>query len=573
MIKSIFVGEGKIRIKDMKKLFAIDSYQFLYITIGLMSAIVFCSIYGVHVLNPTYTDWLLEGADLSQHYLGWEAYRYSSWHFPLGMVDTLAYPNITSVIFTDSIPLFALIFKVLSPILPGSFQYFGFWGILCFVLQAVLAARIIKNFTSNKVVIAILGILFVYTPVMIFRMYVHTALAGQWIILLGLEPIFAHKKYQDNKKIYIVAALMGLFSSSIHIYFILISGIILIGICLVDMTVYKRVKRSILLLLTYLSVAAAVVGLFGGFSSGMQAENGGLGVYSFNLNAFFNPQDWSVIFQTLPLYGDGQYEGFAYLGAGAILLFLAAIISFAACTKVKLYIKNHWQELTSLAIVSMISIVIALSPIVTIGDRKLFQVPLPGKVITCWSIFRASGRMVWVAVYIIMLCSCVVLARLLNKRTLVTVVSVVLILQVYDIHKILDNKRENFNQVKVYDSVLKTEEFWGKIAETEQIKHVVYFTSVAVDYTVLYSITDWALNNGMTVNDFYFARTISDKVSASRSESLATLSEQDVFILKPDDVAYCLNNYDLNYYEIDGLVVGYVKEIEGFTPVNSSNYP
>ena len=40
-----------------------------------------------------------------------EAYRNSDWHFPIGMIDSLVYPNQTSVIYTDSIPLFAIFFK------------------------------------------------------------------------------------------------------------------------------------------------------------------------------------------------------------------------------------------------------------------------------------------------------------------------------------------------------------------------------------------------------------------------------------------------------------------------------
>ena len=45
----------------------------VYFIVGVLSALVFCSIYGIHILNPTYTDWLLEsGGDLAQHYLGWK---------------------------------------------------------------------------------------------------------------------------------------------------------------------------------------------------------------------------------------------------------------------------------------------------------------------------------------------------------------------------------------------------------------------------------------------------------------------------------------------------------------------
>lgn len=56
---------------------------------GLIGAILFISIYGVKILDPTYEDWLFEGGDLTQHYLGWVFYRRSGWHFPIGLIDNI----------------------------------------------------------------------------------------------------------------------------------------------------------------------------------------------------------------------------------------------------------------------------------------------------------------------------------------------------------------------------------------------------------------------------------------------------------------------------------------------------
>lgn len=169
-----------------------------YLIVTLISILVFCSIYGIKVLNPTYTDWLMAGGDLSQHYLGWVAYRKSAWHFPIGLVDTLAYPGLTSIMFTDSIPLLAIPFKILSPILPSEFQFFGLWGICSFILQGLLSVKIIKNFTNNSLILILVSLLFLYTPVMIGRMYGHTSLAGHWILLLMLDLLFSYKENSSN---------------------------------------------------------------------------------------------------------------------------------------------------------------------------------------------------------------------------------------------------------------------------------------------------------------------------------------------------------------------------------------
>lgn len=319
---------------------------------GALAAIVFISIYGIHVLNPTYTDWLLSGGDLSQHYLGWVAYRKSSWHFPIGMIDTLSYPNQASVIFTDSIPFFAVIFKFLSPILPESFQYFGLWGILCFILQGILAAHILKEYSDNKILIIAGSLLFVYAPVMIWRMYAHTALAGQWILLLGLTPLFLPGKYSDGKKLYLLSAATGILSAAVHIYFLLMNGIILLSVCLMDILQHKRFKRSLCSLAVYLLSACFILTILGAFSSGVPTEEAGLGVHSSNLNTLFNPQGWSCIYKDLPLYGTGQFEGFGYLGAGCILLLLAAFVISAekpyigsSCKDIRSVGKKVWKEI------------------------------------------------------------------------------------------------------------------------------------------------------------------------------------------------------------------------------------
>lgn len=553
-----------------KKILLEKSEVILYVTVGFLSAIIFVSIYGLHVLNPFYTDWLLNGGDLTQHYLGWRAYRNSSWNFPIGMLDTLAYPNRTSIIFTDSIPIFAVLFKMAAPILPENFQYFGLWGIMCFILQGILASRILRNFTDNKFAIIVSSLIFVYTPVMIWRMYAHTSLAGQWVLLLGMEPIFAHTKYQNqSKKLYIITALMGILSASIHIYFILMSGILLAGQCLMNIIIDKKFKRSLSLLGTYMISTIITVWILGGFSSNMSAGAGGLGLFSMNINAFFNPQGWSCIFQNLSLYGEGQYEGFAYLGAGCILLCMLAVVEFFLGGSVGRNLKEHGKKLLILFFVVLISIIAALSPTITFGNNLIVKFPLPKIFFDVWSVFRASGRISWVAVYVIMIFCCIVLFKKLNKLTLCIAISIALILQIYDIHEILGGKNKQFNQIVINDSLLKDTEFWSFVEENEDIKHIVFATSI--DENSMYAITDWAINNNKTVNTFYFARSMSDLVDESLHSALNELSTENLFIFaRGSEMKAC--GYDMNYYQIDGLIVGYKNKIEGLTPLQQSGF-
>lgn len=111
----------------MHKTAILKKYQWP-MTGALLGALVFVALYGVRVLDPTCVDWILNNPspDPSQHYLGWAFFRNSTVRLPyVGANYSVIYPYRTSILFTDSIPLLALLGKLFSPILPARFQYFG----------------------------------------------------------------------------------------------------------------------------------------------------------------------------------------------------------------------------------------------------------------------------------------------------------------------------------------------------------------------------------------------------------------------------------------------------------------
>ena len=112
------------------------------LTGALLGALVFLVLYGVRVLDPVCVDWILNNPspDPSQHYLGWVFYRRSGWHLPyLGTNYSAIYPYRTSILYTDSIPLLAVVCKLLGGVLPARFQYLGLWGLFCYAMQGGLA--------------------------------------------------------------------------------------------------------------------------------------------------------------------------------------------------------------------------------------------------------------------------------------------------------------------------------------------------------------------------------------------------------------------------------------------------
>ena len=182
-----------------------ESFRNCYILIGCLATIIFICMYGTRILNPKYIEWLFgDKVDIVQHYVGWEAFRAGKWTFPIGLTNTVSYPIQVSLIYTDCIPIVAIFFKLISFMLPKTFQYFGWYGLLCIILQTILSAKIIKNYTDSKPTIVVSSMLFAFIPCMLYRMFYHTALSSQWLLIIALETIFLYNDYKEGKKIYYI---------------------------------------------------------------------------------------------------------------------------------------------------------------------------------------------------------------------------------------------------------------------------------------------------------------------------------------------------------------------------------
>lgn len=370
---------------------------------AILGAITFMCIYGLNVLNPQYIDWLYSGGDLTQHYLGWVSYRNSRWFFPIGLMDQLTYPFRSSIIFSDSIPLMAVFFKCFSWVLPETFQYFGLWGIMTFALNGAFSAKILQKYLKKNWQIIFGSCFFILSFQVLARMYGHTALAAHWVILFAIYMLVYHDRntFKTKMKLW---ALLGFLCSAIHIYFLLMCGLLLVGFCVIDlmdssdMAIGKRLMRSIAFIVAFVGTALITVFLLGGFEAGISMENVGLGYYSLNINGFFDSQDIGLLTKGLPR-GPGQYEGFSYLGFGMILMLgITGFEMLFRGTPKSLKQMSHLGK--GMVVAFLLAIIVALSPIITCGSRILLTLRLPQLLLEIWRVFRASGRMAWVCIYL-----------------------------------------------------------------------------------------------------------------------------------------------------------------------------
>lgn len=545
----------------------------------VLGIICFLFLYGAKVLNPTYDAWLLQGEDLTQHYIGWEFYRASSWQFPIGMMDRIVYPNSVSVIFVDSIPVFAVLFKLLSPLLPEVFQYFGWWELLCFLLQSVFAAKLLyllcdvkrRNYGelegSGKVFAIAGSLFFVSAPIFLMRIFVHTALSSQWILLAGLylsEKYLGLDKTGEKlelggkrwKKSMIGWAVMGFLCGSVHMYYIPMCSIILAGFLLARVIKEGNIVPALSILAVYEYVVIGTVFLLGGLSGNQQGAASGLGQFSFNMNGFFNSMGWSRWFPAFSAYGKGSGEGFSYLGLGIWILLLIGIGGsvYKICIAKEKDKESGIENRYAYAFIIVLSILISASPQFALNGNCVFEIPYPEKLVSLWGIFRASGRFIWPVVYLVMLWAVLAVRKCIKKESAVILLLLVLFfLQIYDIGNVLISKRNDYQSEKTYNSMIQDEQ-WEKLAEGKE--HVMFVSYVTEDKDSLYGISQFAYLHHMTVNDFYLAHSAAaGMIEESRREGMEQLREDTIYIFKAEDQELC-QQYDLDYYELDGVIAG-----------------
>lgn len=540
---------------------------------AILGVIFFIIIYGFRVLNPTYDEWLLGKGDLTQHYLGWCFFRKGNWAFPFGLTNQLAYPSYSSVIFTDSIPVFAVLFKLLSPLLPETFQYFGLWGLLCFCLQGYFAAKILRELGVGKIQTLIGCVFFIVSPTVIEKMFRHTALAGHWLILLTIYLFVSHRRmYRDLRRTSLYWGIVGALIASIHLYYLPMCGMFLGGYLLCSL-VCDYLKEHKLKLRYLLPGAAFAIGLFfntwilGGFSSGASSEGDGLGRFSFNLNGFFNAKGYSRIFDALVTYRDGQYEGFAYLGLGIFLLILVSLFYVLICIVRKSVKKD--QDFFVYGIVYVLMslglIIFAASPEVSFNGRLLFTVPYSSTLYHYWGMFRSTGRIVWPVCYLIYVAVILCCDRMLNKNKIWKIIGcsllcVCVFIQIFDLSLKITEQQNNYNTIVKYDSPLQAE-IWKKIAASGKVKHVVWVSN-NFDNNEIMHIAKYALDNDMTMNTYYFARAIN--INENTRQSMEKLSDDCMYLFRTvdnDNDQYSPYEFDLELHEADGYIIGTTFEL------------
>jgi hypothetical protein len=525
----------------------------LYAVSFIATVLLFHIFYGLGTLVPTDVSWLMTVRhDWGTHYLGWLFYRHEPWHWPLGQVRNYYYPIGTNIGFTDSIPLLAIPFKLFSAILPADFQYFGLWLFACHLLVAWYTIRLFRLFKVNDLYTFFAVLLFVANPILVYR-GLHPALCAHWLLLGSIYNYFRDPATDGTRKIMRSQWILFGLSTLINPYlcFMVLGFVIILPIKLYysDRAISRKAGLvfigSCLFCLLLVWVVTGMIGL--SKKENLNVE-GAYGLYSLNLNSLYDGVGWSAIFPRLKQVSWHQYEGFMYLGAGIFLLLLVLLIS----RLLKLLSRSGPAEtisdgstaktgrtrpLAPLIVLVICYSLFAITHVVSIEDRVLFKVPIPGFLKSLGETFRASARFFWVSYYLIFLTVIIGVMRLkmpaIWQRLLLLFA---LILQFYDTKTLLTFRHLSYG---AYDIPMKPA-WWELIEHSGQ---VILYPPFQPSYVTKMDYQDFCYMAGKLkkpINTGYVARADNNAVSAYNDSLLNDLQEARV-----KDALYITNAQNL----------------------------
>ena len=403
-------------------------------------------MYGWRAVDPNSFAWLLQG-DSAQHYLGSVFFLAEPWHWPPGLITRFGDAP-TSVVFTDAIPLAALLAKLAG--VPAGAQYFGLWMLVCHALAGWFGLRLLQRLGVATIPALMGALLFAMSPALLLRAYGHEALMAHFLVLAALERALSPWRWPGWLVLAAVAVL-------VHPYLALMVGVL--GAAAGCAALLER-KTGVMTLAAQAVVSGLVLygvaWAAGYFVGSGQLSASGHGIFSSNLLTWVDPMDWAEFnrrYDTGTRYSSewsrylpamkqatgGQYEGFAYLGAGMLAIVLVAVIASMASLltrrstgtvlETRKRIPGTRWAFALAACVALALLAVSARP--SFGAHILTELQLGESTRQALGVFRASGRFIWPLTYLLMAWA---IARVCRLRGGAWLLLLLLVLQISDLN-------------------------------------------------------------------------------------------------------------------------------------------
>ena len=357
--------------------------------LGLVAALL---VIPLDALEGAGLGWNPPAPDQAQALTGHLAFQADTWRWPLLQTARLFVPHGISLALVDSNPLVSVAAKAWVR-LTGSapVNWLGWFLGACWALQPVGAVYAARGLRVGWPAALTAGVLACAWPALMFRM-VHINLCAHVLILVALGMAFRRVERPGN---WFAPALRPIVAILTHPYLFELCAAVLAAVPLQAVLRRRPGWRWDAVWYGLSGVAAVAVLLL--VAGPLGGGDKGFTFFSMNLASPVWPQMSGVFGPGLPILDatGGQYEGFNWLGAGTMLLGLAAIVAAA--------LRRSWpRPALGLVLVLAALAVMSLSSRVYAGPVKLLDLGnKPWEDI--FGSFRSAGRAFWPVGYALML--------------------------------------------------------------------------------------------------------------------------------------------------------------------------
>ena len=476
-------------------------------------------------VTGTSSYWLTEVDDVTQYFAGFNAFFSAPFSYPLLAFDSINYPQGTRATFVDTIPLYALLLKLLVPTSFAPFNPFGVWVALAFVGQAVCAWWILRELQVKSwlALLALIVCLLTF-PALTTRLG-HISLMSHWIILSSLALYIRCRRTSEPQRWAWSLLLVAAFY--INIYLCVMASAVYMVSCLYNRAKFHpaEVGRALIpfliigvsLFLTVLPMERVAV-----------AAETGFGTYSMNLLSPFHGGNY-LKFPDPEM--PGQYEGFNYLGLGVLLAFA---LSFVLNRKAAVGSFSQHRALTWLM---FLFTAYALSNIVYYGIHEVVTINYPSFMDRITSQFRASGRFFWPVGYCVVIFAIATLYKRLGPVLFAGCMVVLVLLQVSDLsnlrHRLVDTAKRPA-------AAVLTQSAWDQQV-TSEIQYLYFFPkfrcgrSDLILNTLMPTMRYAAVHN-IKINTGYVARANSNcNAESTKAEIAASAPDHSLYVFVKGD--------------------------------------
>ncbi len=458
----------------MKSFFLNNKVNFIFFVIAFFCLIL---VAGLENLSFQSVRWLHDGNESAYNQLGWHFFKNDIWRFPLGNNPNYGGEFSSSIVYTDSIPILALFFKLTKIFFTENFQYFSFWYLICFYFQLFFSFKILKKFTESTSYSFVGSLFFLISPIFIYRVDYHVGVAGQWVLIYALYLSLVDKidKYKFSWMF------LHILSSLIHFYF---TGMIFAVYAILKIFTFFSEKQKFLKLVKDFAIIIIptfiTLYVIGYFEIRMADSIGlGFGDYKLNLLSIFDPVNsyhqisWSWFLPDIILSQGEEIEGFNYFGLGQILMvFFALIVFLNQKNNSNLVLIKENKEIKNFIFVSILFTLWALSNKISLGSYTILEIPLNKYIFGLLSIIKSTGRVFWIVNYFLLILSLIIIYKSFGRKNSIIAIILFFIIQLGDISAGLKD-RIGQHSVKNKNFLLK-DQIWDNLLSKYKIIKTTY---------------------------------------------------------------------------------------------------